>query len=187
MEKGDKLTSWWRYRYLVAAVLFFAYSIQYLDRIKTTALIPMIMKSINLSHDAVGNGIFLMMIFYGPSQFVSGILCDKYGAKKVLIFSLISWSLLTFWMAFMYSSSEWYIRNALFGILVGTEFVPSARILSRWFPSCQRAQAQSSLSWAWILTPAWASILATQLAAYFGDFHVSGHGNFTSIINCLAY
>ncbi|MDR3562757.1 MAG: MFS transporter [Negativicutes bacterium] len=169
MENG-RSQGWWRYRYLVAAVLFFAYTIQYLDRIKTTALIPAIMPDIHLNYADVGNGIFLMMVFYGPAQFVSGLLCDKYGSKKVLVFSIISWSILTFWMAYMQTVTEWYIRSALFGILVGTEFVPSARLLSRWFPPSERAQAQSSLSWAWILTPAWAAIVATQLATSLGSW-----------------
>ena len=170
MAKTEGSIGWWRYRYFVAGLLFFGYSIQYLDRVKTTVLTPLIMKSVGLTYGDIGNGIFLMMIFYGPSQFISGWLCDKYGSKKVLIFSLISWSILTAYMADMRTPHEWYIRMAIFGILVGTEFVPSARLLARWFPSRQRAQAQSSLSWAWILTPAWASILATQLAAYFGDW-----------------
>ena len=170
MTKTENPSSWWRYRYFVAALLFFAYSIQYLDRVKTTVLTPLIMKSVGLSYGDIGNGIFLMMIFYGPSQFISGWLCDKYGSKKILVFSLVSWSILTAYMADMRTPTQWYIRMAIFGIMVGTEFVPSARLLSRWFPSRQRAQAQSSLSWAWILTPAWASILATQLAAFFGDW-----------------
>lgn len=165
-----KPSSWWRYRYFVAGVLFFAYSIQYLDRIKTTVLAPLIMNDVGLSHEAIGTGIFLMMIFYGPSQFISGWLCDRYSAKKVLIFSLISWIILTAYMAEMKTPLSWYIRMAIFGMLVGTEYVPSARILMRWFPSRQRAQAQSSLAWAWILTPAWATILATQLAALFGSW-----------------
>ena len=40
----------------------------------------------------------------------------------------------------------------------------------RWFNKSGRAKAQAMLSWAWILTPAWASILATQMAVYFGDW-----------------
>ncbi|AOQ25319.1 putative sulfoacetate transporter SauU [Moorella thermoacetica] len=169
---GDKTSgpTWWRYRYWLLFIVWFAYTIQYLDRVKTTTLIPLIMSSIGLSHADVGNGIFLMMIFYGPAQFVSGILCDKYGAKKVLIFSIIAWSILTAWMAFMNSATEWYIRSAIFGVCVGTEFVPSARLLARWFPPRQRAQAQSILSWAWIVTPAWAPLVATLLVALLGGW-----------------
>jgi sugar phosphate permease len=68
------------------------------------------------------------------------------------------------------SPTEYFYRMALFGLLIGTEFVPSARVLMRWFNKEGRARAQALLSLAWILTPAWASILAAQLALYFGDW-----------------
>jgi len=67
---------------------------------------------------------------------------------------------------------EYYYRMALFGLLVGTEYVPSARVLMRWFNKGGRAKAQALLSWAWILTPAWASILATQMAVFFGGWRI---------------
>ncbi|MGI6285778.1 MFS transporter [Neomoorella humiferrea] len=163
-------TSKWRYRYLVAAIVFFAYSIQYLDRVKTTVLVPLISQSLQLSYSDVGNAMFLLMIFYGPTQILSGFLCDRFGPKKVLVFSLVTWSLFTIYMAYMQNVTEWYIRNALFGIFVGTEFVPSARLIARWFPKRERAQAQGVLSWSWIITPAWAPILTTFLASYFNDW-----------------
>jgi len=86
------------YRWVIAVTLFFCYSIQYLDRVKTAVLNPMIMKDIGLTASGVGTGAMLMMIFYAPAQYISGILTDKYGAKKVLIFSVIAWSLMTAWM-----------------------------------------------------------------------------------------
>ncbi len=160
------------YRWVIAVTLFFCYSIQYLDRVKTAVLNPAIMKDIGLTASGVGTGAMLMMIFYAPAQYISGILTDKYGAKKVLIFSVISWSLMTAWMGFLRSPMEYYYRMALFGLLVGTEYVPSARVLMRWFNKGGRAKAQALLSWAWILTPAWASILATQMAVFFGGWRI---------------
>ncbi len=160
------------YRWVIAVILFFAYSIQYLDRVKTAVLNPAIMKSINLTASGVGTGALLMMVFYAPAQYISGILTDKYGAKKILIFSVIAWSLMTAWMGIIQTPMEYYYRMALFGLLVGTEYVPSARILMRWFNKSGRAKAQAMLSWAWILTPAWASILATQMAVYFGGWRI---------------
>jgi len=155
------------YRWVVATILFFAYSVQYLDRVKTTVLSPSIMKDIGLTTSDIGTGAFLMMIFYGPAQLISGTLTDKFGAKKILIFSVIAWSLMTAWMGFIQTPVEYFYRMALFGLLIGTEYVPSARILMRWFPKEGRAKAQAMLSWAWILTPAWASVIATQMAVYF--------------------
>jgi sugar phosphate permease len=160
------------YRWVVAFILFFAYSIQYLDRVKTNVLNPAIAKDIGLTTIDIGTGAFLMMIFYAPAQYVSGILTDKFGAKRILIFSVIAWSLMTAWMGFIKTPHEYFYRMALFGLLVGTEYVPSARVLMRWFNKDGRARAQALLSWAWILTPAWASVLATQLAVYLGDWRI---------------
>ncbi|MGA7576881.1 MAG: MFS transporter [Desulfobaccales bacterium] len=160
------------YRWIIAITLFFCYSVQYLDRVKTAVLNPMIMKDIGLTVSGVGTGAMLMMIFYAPAQYISGYLTDKYGAKKVLIFSVIAWSLMTAWMGLIRSPMEYYYRMALFGLLVGTEYVPSARILMRWFNKGGRAKAQALLSWAWILTPAWASVLATQMAVFFGGWRI---------------
>jgi sugar phosphate permease len=158
------------YRWIIAIALFVAYSIQFLDRVKTNLLNPLIAGDLGLSMADIGTGTFLMLIFYGPSQYISGVLTDKYGAKKMLIFSVVSWSFMTFWMGFLHSRYEYFFRMALFGMLIGTEYVPSARILMRWFNKEGRAQAQALLSWAWILTPAWASILATQMAAHTGSW-----------------
>jgi sugar phosphate permease len=160
------------YRWIVAIVLFVAYSIQYLDRVKTAVLNPSIAHDIHLTTSDIGTGAFLMLLFYGPAQYVSGILTDKFGAKRILIFSIVAWSVMTAWMGFIQTPDQYLLRMALFGILVGTEYIPSARILMRWFNKDGRARAQALLSWAWILTPAWASVLATQLAVYAGDWRI---------------
>ncbi len=160
------------YRWIVAIVLFFAYSIQYLDRVKTNVLNPAIAHDIGLSTIDIGTGAFLMMLFYGPAQYVSGWLTDRFGAKRILIFSVVAWTGMTAWMGLLHSRHEYFFRMAIFGIMVGTEYVPSARILMRWFNKEGRARAQALLAWAWILTPAWASVLATQLATYTGSWRL---------------
>lgn len=158
---------WW-----IAIVLFMAYSVQYLDRVKTSVLLPSMAHDIGLTTTDIGTGAFLMLLFYGPSQYVSGILTDKFGAKRILVFSVIAWSIMTVWMGFIQSREEYLWRMALFGMMVGTEYVPSARILMRWFNKQGRARAQALLSWAWILTPAWASVLATQMASHAESWRV---------------
>lgn len=158
------------YRWLVALVLWFAYSVQYLDRVIATVLTPLFARDIGLSTADIGTGAFLMMICYAPAQLISGTLTDRFGAKRLLVFSVVAWSAMAAWLALVRSPTEYFYRMALFGLLIGTEFVPSARVLMRWFNKEGRARAQALLSLAWILTPAWASILATQLAVSLGDW-----------------
>jgi sugar phosphate permease len=158
------------YRWWIALVLVFAYSIQWLDRVSATVLAPLFARDIGLSTDDIGTGVFLMMICYGPAQLVTGVLTDRFGAKRLLLFSVVAWSVMAGWLGLIRSPNEYFYRMALFGLLIGTEFVPSARILMRWFNKQGRARAQAVLSLAWILTPAWASIVATQLTDYFRDW-----------------
>ncbi|MBI5686242.1 MAG: MFS transporter [Verrucomicrobia bacterium] len=158
------------YRWVVAGVLLFAYSIQYLDRVIATVLTPRFAGEIGLATTDIGTGAFLMMIFYAPAQVISGFLTDRFGAKRLLLISIVTWSLMAAWMGLIKSPGEYFYRMALFGLLIGTELVPSARILMRWFNKEGRARAQALLSLAWILTPAWASIVATQLTVCLGDW-----------------
>jgi sugar phosphate permease len=160
------------YRWIIAFVLFIGYSIQYLDRVKSSVLNPAIAHDIGLTTADIGTGAFLMLLFYGPSQYVSGLLTDRFGAKKMLIFSVIAWSVMTMYMGLIQTREEYLWRMAIFGVLVGTEYVPSARVLMRWFNKEGRARAQTVLAWAWILTPAWASVLATQFAAHADSWRI---------------
>src|ERR1035437_101153 len=129
---------------------------------------PSVSKDLGISTSQQGLGWALMMVFYGLSQWATGWLCDRIGSRKILLFSVIAWSSLTAWMANMHTVYEWYIRMVLFGVLIGTELVPSARLLVRWFPPRQRATAQGVLSWAWIVTPAWAPLVATAMYSALG-------------------
>jgi sugar phosphate permease len=134
-----------------------------MNRVTTNVLMPFISKDIGMTAAQIGLGGALMLLFYGPSQLLTGWMCDKIGSRKMLIFSIIAWSTLTAWLSEAKTVTEWYGRMALFGALVGTEFVPSARLIVRWFPAKTRARAQSVLSWAWIVTPAWAPLVSTAL------------------------
>jgi sugar phosphate permease len=176
MVEAAKMTGY-RFRYLLAAILTLCYSIQYLDRVKTNVLIPFISKDIGMTNVEIGIGAALMLIFYGPAQLATGWVCDRIGSRRVMIFSVIAWSILTYWQGEVRTVGEWYFRMVLFGIMIGTEFVPSTRLIVRYFPPLQRARAQSVLSWSWIVTPAWAPMLATAIYAWLGNdwrdvFHV---------------
>lgn len=161
---------WWRYRYLLVLVLCICYSLQFFDRVAMGVVASPMMKDLGLTYAQYGNGTFLMLVFYGPMQTVVGIICDKFGARRVLLFSVVAWSLCTLWMAHVQSVNEWYLRQIIFGILCATEFVPSARIVARWFPKRQRAQGQSFLSYSWILPPAYAPVVVTILITILGSW-----------------
>jgi sugar phosphate permease len=158
-----------RFRYVLLGVLTACYTFQFLTRVAMNVLMPFISKDIGMTPAQIGTGAALMLFFYGPSQLITGLLCDRIGSRKMLIFSIIAWCTLTGVLADARTVSEWYVRMAIFGALIGTELVPSARLLARWFPFNIRARAQSILSWAWIVTPAWAPVASTALYQAVGE------------------
>jgi len=158
-----------RFRYVLLGIITACYTIQYMNRVTINTLMPFISRDLGMNAAQIGVGGALMLLFYGPTQLLTGWICDKIGSKKMLVFSIIAWSIITAWLSEAKTVGEWYFRMALFGALVGTEFVPSARLIVRWFPATIRARAQSVLSWAWIVTPAWAPIVSTGLYQGTGD------------------
>jgi sugar phosphate permease len=111
-----------------------------------------------------------MLLVYGPMQAVVGFICDRFGARRILIFSIVSWSLCTWWMAHVQSLNEWYLRQILFGILCATEFVPSARVIARWYPKRQRGQAHGFMNFAGMVSPTVAPVIVTLLMTAFGSW-----------------
>lgn len=185
-------SSVYRFRYLLAAILTICYSIQYLDRVKTNVLIPFISQDIGMTNVQIGIGAALMLIFYGPAQLATGWICDRIGSRRVMIFSIITWSFLTYWQGQVKSVEEWYFRMVLFGIMIGTEFIPSTRLIVRYFPTLQRARAQGVLSWSWIVTPAWAPMLATFMYTACGNnwrevFHILAFAGVVPLVLILLF
>ena len=80
-------------RYIIISLLFVVGAINYADRAIFSIAGPAMMKSINL--DVVNLG-YLMSTFgwaYVLGQLPGGWLLDRFGARKVYISSLFSWSL----------------------------------------------------------------------------------------------
>jgi sugar phosphate permease len=86
----DSMRTTFSYRWWIALVLLFAYSIQWLDRVSATVLTPLFAKDLGLTTADIGTGAFLMMICYGPAQLITGSLTDRFGAKRLLLFSVVA-------------------------------------------------------------------------------------------------
>lgn len=107
-------SSVYRFRYVMLVVLTFCLSVQYLSRIKTGILMPFISHDIGLTNVQIGISGSLMLLFYGPSNLVTGWICDKFGSRRVLIFSIISWSFLTFCQGLASTVMQWYVLMVVF-------------------------------------------------------------------------
>lgn len=158
----------WRYRWVILATLTFAYFLQYMDRSKTSVLLPLIRTDLGITHAQAGLAISAALWLYAPMQLVAGLMADKFGSKKLTLLSIVGFSAFTAWMAVMHTFGSFLYRQIIFGVFNGFEFVPSARIINRWFPRGLRAKANGIFAWSWVAGPAVAPLIATALAAAYG-------------------
>lgn len=126
--------------------MFIVGAINYADRAIFSIAGPSMMKSLNL--DVVNLG-YLMSTFgwaYVLGQLPGGWLLDRFGARKVYISSLFSWSVCTLLLGF-----TGYLGAAatlsMFGLVFmlslceSPAFPSNARIVASWFPTKERGTA----------------------------------------------
>jgi len=133
-------------RYIIIALLFVVGAINYADRAIFSIAGPAMMKSLNL--DLVNLG-YLMSTFgwaYVLGQLPGGWLLDRFGARKIYIGSLFSWSLCTLLLGFagyLGAAAVVTIFALVFmlSICESPAFPANARIVASWFPTHERGTA----------------------------------------------
>ncbi|GER55826.1 phosphate transporter 4 [Striga asiatica] len=80
---------------------------------------------------------------YMCSSIIGGALVDKYGGKQVIAWGATFWSLATLLtpMAANHSAASLFAVRALFGFAEGVALPSMNNLLSRWFPTNERATA----------------------------------------------
>ncbi|ALC89028.1 MFS transporter [Bacillus sp. FJAT-18017] len=132
-----------RKRNWILALLFLGWALGNLDRYIMNYAVLSITEDLNLS--ASSTGLLLSSFFagYAIMQLPGGWLADRFGARKVLIASVIVWSIFTGLTGAAWSLASMVIIRFLFGIGEGGFQPSSSKIISQVFPEEMRARAMS--------------------------------------------
>lgn len=130
-----------RVRWYILALLFFATTVNYLDRIVFSVLIPVIRDDIHISHEQYGfvNGAF--MIAYTVGFLFMGKLIDRYGTKIGYAVAIVWWSLAAAGHALSRSAVSLGIWRGLLGLGEAGNFPAAIKSVAEWFPKKDRALA----------------------------------------------
>jgi ACS family D-galactonate transporter-like MFS transporter len=128
-----------RVRWIVAAMMWAAIAINYIDRTVLSAAAPRIQSGFHLS--AVQMGVVMSAFFwsYALLQLPAGMLADRFGQKKVLGFAVLWWSLATAVTGFATGFKSLVALRVMLGIGEAGAYPSNAGIASRWFPRNERA------------------------------------------------
>ena len=122
-----------RYRWIIAALLFLANAINYLDRSALSIVEPIITKA--LGFDAAQLGLVFSAFFVGYSVFcfVGGWAADRWGPKLVFGVAMVWWSLFCGATALVTGFVSLLIVRVLFGFGEGPMGSTTNKTISNWF------------------------------------------------------
>ena len=143
MENIDIKTHQPNYRWLILSLLFAGTTINYLDRIVLSVLLPEIQKEITIKPLLFGIIIGSFQFTYTIGLLVIGYIIDKLGTKLGYLISIILWSLAGAFhglCATAYCLAAW---RAIFGLCASGNFPAAIKSVSEWFKVEDRAFATS--------------------------------------------
>lgn len=131
------------YRWIVCALLFFATTINYIDRQILAVIKEILDKEIGWTNEQFGwvNAAFQLSYAVGLLGF--GWLVDKYGTKLGYGISIVAWSLAAGAHALVGSFGGFIVVRSALGIGEGGNFPSSIKAVAMWFPKKERAFATS--------------------------------------------
>lgn len=145
---------------IVLTLLSLTWIVNYLDKNSMSVAIISIAKEFSLNPTQSGMVISSFFLAYAFMQLIGGWLTDKYGSKKIILISLIIWSIFTVFTGFAWSFLSLIIIRFLFGIGEGSFPSASSVALAENFPKEERGRAKGLLSSATQIGAIVASLLA---------------------------
>ncbi|HYE75314.1 MAG TPA: MFS transporter, partial [Blastocatellia bacterium] len=128
-------------RWYICALLFFATTINYIDRQVLGTLAPELQVKIGWSELEYGRIVIAFQISYAVMMLLSGRLIDKIGTKLGFTIAIIWWSLAAMAHALAGNAFGFGVARFFLGIGEAANFPASIKTVAEWFPKSERALA----------------------------------------------
>jgi ACS family hexuronate transporter-like MFS transporter len=129
------------YRWTICALIFFATTINYLDRQVISLLKPDLDKEFGWSKTDYANITAAFQFAYALALLFAGRVIDRLGTKKGYSLSLIFWSIASMSHAFVRSTAGFFFARAALGVTESGNFPAAIKTTAEWFPKKERALA----------------------------------------------
>ena len=132
-----------RYRWIVCALLFFATTINYIDRQILSLIKPILDEQLHWTDSQFGLVNSAFQGAYGVSLLFFGWLVDRFGTKAGYAISIAAWSVMAMAHALVGSVSGFISARIGLGLGEGGNFPSAIKAVALWFPRKERALATS--------------------------------------------
>jgi ACS family hexuronate transporter-like MFS transporter len=129
------------YRWVVCALLFFASTVNYVDRQIIGILKPTLQQEMGWSEIDYGNIVSAFQIAYALGLLVTGRLIDRLGTKLGYSVALIVWSVAAMAHAAARTVTGFSVARFALGLGEAGNFPAAIKTVAEWFPRKERALA----------------------------------------------
>jgi MFS transporter, ACS family, hexuronate transporter len=129
------------YRWTICGLVFFATTVNYLDRSIISLLKPQLEKEFNWSESDYANIVIAFQICYAAGLVGVGRLIDKLGSRVGYGLVFLTWNLAAIAHAFVSSTFGFLIVRGSLGLAESGNFPAAIKTISEWFPPKERALA----------------------------------------------
>ena len=130
-----------RWRWVICGLLFFATTINYIDRQVLGILAPDLQKEIGWSELDYGRIVIAFQVSYAVMMLVWGGILDRVGTKVGLGLAVAWWSVAGMGTAFARSAFGFGFARFMLGVGEAANFPASIKTVAEWFPKSERAFA----------------------------------------------
>lgn len=130
-----------RYRWTIVALLFFATTVNYIDRTMLGLLAPTLGKELGWSENDYGNIVTAFQAAYAFGFLLMGWLIDRFGPKLGYTIAICIWTLGHVAHGFASSVASFMAARLVLGVGEAGHFPSVVRASSEWFPQKERAYA----------------------------------------------
>jgi ACS family hexuronate transporter-like MFS transporter len=130
-----------KYRWTICGLVFFATTINYLDRAVISLLKPYLEKAFNWNAGDYANIEIAFKLAYAVGMVGVGRIIDRLGTKLGYALSTALWSLAAMGHALVSSTMGFGVARAFLGITEAGNFPAAIKTTAEWFPQRERALA----------------------------------------------
>jgi ACS family hexuronate transporter-like MFS transporter len=130
-----------RVRWTICAMLFFATSINYMDRQVIAILKPTLMHSIGMTEVGYGHITAAFMVAYALGLLAAGRFVDKVGTRVGYMVIMAVWSLSAMGHALANTVLEFGVARFSLGLGESGNFPAAIKTVAEWFPQSERSLA----------------------------------------------
>ncbi|MEO5783135.1 MAG: MFS transporter [Ginsengibacter sp.] len=129
------------YRWVIVALLFFATTINYLDRQVLGLLKPFLQKDLNWTETDYSRIVIAFTASYALGLLLFGKIIDRIGTKLGYTITIIVWSLAAMAHALAKTTFGFGVARAALGLGESGNFPAAIKTVAEWFPKKERALA----------------------------------------------